>query len=209
MSVTAEREQHKDDCVKESLIAGAKASAWALASSSLLVGLANQFLPSFRSSLGVSGKTALIVSLFTVVLGPGAICGQGSRMAQCHNNDSVELKAYMTISIRLVIRGKSHFSNCIGLKTTSAVWRGASQRKYLQLRRNSMTIYKRQEGLCTAPQIAAQHQVVILKVMEHLFAKRLPLANQPYFPVGISCLWLLFSTIGAHNERMRAETQVE
>lgn len=62
MSVAAQREQHKDDCVRESLISGAKASAWALATSSLLVGLGNQFLPSFRSSLGVSGKTALIVS---------------------------------------------------------------------------------------------------------------------------------------------------
>ena len=62
MSVSAEREQHKDDCVKEALISGAKASALALGTSSLLVGVANQFLPSFRTSLGVSGKTALIVS---------------------------------------------------------------------------------------------------------------------------------------------------
>ena len=58
-----ERDQHKDECLKESLIEGAKASAWALATSGLLVGLANQFLPAFRSSLGVSGKTALIVRL--------------------------------------------------------------------------------------------------------------------------------------------------
>ena len=59
-----ERDQHKSDCLREALIEGAKASAWALATSGLLVGLANQFLPAFRSSLGVSGKTALIVRLF-------------------------------------------------------------------------------------------------------------------------------------------------
>ena len=57
-----EREQHKDDCVRQALVEGAKSSAWALATSSLLVGLANQYLPAFRTSLGVSGKTALIVS---------------------------------------------------------------------------------------------------------------------------------------------------
>lgn len=57
----SERDQHKDECLKESLIEGAKASAWAFATSGLLVGLANQYLPAFRSSLGISGKTALIV----------------------------------------------------------------------------------------------------------------------------------------------------
>jgi hypothetical protein len=57
-----EREQHKEDCVKKALVEGAKSSAWAFATASLLVGLANQYLPAFRTSLGVSGKTALIVS---------------------------------------------------------------------------------------------------------------------------------------------------
>lgn len=58
-----EREQQKEDCVRQALISGAKASAFALTVSSLVVGLANQFLPTFRTSLGVSGKTALIVSI--------------------------------------------------------------------------------------------------------------------------------------------------
>lgn len=63
MSDDAEREKHREDCVKEALVSGAKASAYALATSGLLVGLANHFWPAFRTSLGVSGKTALIVRL--------------------------------------------------------------------------------------------------------------------------------------------------
>ena len=39
-----------------------KGGAWGLGIAAGLVGMANQFLPAFRSSLGVSGKTALVVS---------------------------------------------------------------------------------------------------------------------------------------------------
>ena len=72
-----EREQHKDDCVRQALVEGAKSSAWALATSSLLVGLANQYLPAFRTSLGVSGKTALIVCCFSAQNVLGAVQHQG------------------------------------------------------------------------------------------------------------------------------------
>ncbi len=57
------RKQTQQDCVQQSLVAGGKAAGWALATAGTLVFLANQYLPAFRSSLGVSGKTALIVSL--------------------------------------------------------------------------------------------------------------------------------------------------
>ena len=56
-----DRKQTQSDCVTEAIWAGAKSSAWAGATSGSLVALANQFWPAFRSSLGVSGKTALIV----------------------------------------------------------------------------------------------------------------------------------------------------
>ena len=57
------RKKTQADCVNESIKTGAKSAAWALATSGSIVLLANQFLPTFRTSLGVSGKTALIVSL--------------------------------------------------------------------------------------------------------------------------------------------------
>ena len=65
-NVTADTERKKtqSDCVTEAIWAGAKSSAWAGATSGSLVLLANQYWPAFRSSLGVSGKTALIVSVF-------------------------------------------------------------------------------------------------------------------------------------------------
>ena len=56
------RKQTQEDCVKQSITAGAKAAAWVGATSGTAVFLANQYLPAFRSALGVSGKTALIVS---------------------------------------------------------------------------------------------------------------------------------------------------
>jgi len=56
------RKKTQADCVNESIKTGAKSAAWALATSGSIVLLANQFLPTFRTSLGVSGKTALIVS---------------------------------------------------------------------------------------------------------------------------------------------------
>ena len=57
-----ERKKTQSDCVTEAIWAGAKSSAWAGATSGSIVLLANQYWPAFRSSLGVSGKTALIVS---------------------------------------------------------------------------------------------------------------------------------------------------
>ncbi len=57
------RKKTQEDCVHQSLVAGGKAAAWALATAGTVVFLANQYLPTFRTSLGVSGKTALIVSL--------------------------------------------------------------------------------------------------------------------------------------------------
>lgn len=57
------RKQTQDECVRQSLAAGAKAAGWAFATAGTIVFLANQYLPAFRTSLGVSGKTALIVSL--------------------------------------------------------------------------------------------------------------------------------------------------
>ncbi|CAL8467573.1 g7111 [Coccomyxa elongata] len=56
------RKKTQEDCVHQSLVAGGKAAAWALATAGTVVFLANQYLPTFRTSLGVSGKTALIVS---------------------------------------------------------------------------------------------------------------------------------------------------
>jgi hypothetical protein len=56
------RKQTQEDCVKQSITAGGKAAAWAFATAGTIVFLANQYLPGFRTSLGVSGKTALIVS---------------------------------------------------------------------------------------------------------------------------------------------------
>ena len=57
------KKTHKEDCVHQSLVAGGKAAGWALATAGAIVFMANQYLPAFRTSLGVSGKTALIVSL--------------------------------------------------------------------------------------------------------------------------------------------------
>ena len=56
-----ERKKTQSDCVTEAIWAGAKSSAWAGATSASAVLLANQYWPAFRTSLGVSGKTALIV----------------------------------------------------------------------------------------------------------------------------------------------------
>ncbi|KAK9828070.1 hypothetical protein WJX81_008066 [Elliptochloris bilobata] len=56
------RKQAQDICVREALVEGAKAAAWAGGISGSAVFLANHFLLSFRRALGVSGKTALIVT---------------------------------------------------------------------------------------------------------------------------------------------------
>ena len=55
--------QARDSCVQEAIRGGFIAGITALAAAGLSVGLANHFWPAFRSSLGVSGKTALIVSI--------------------------------------------------------------------------------------------------------------------------------------------------
>ena len=61
MSSATERQAVQKDCVNEAIWAGAKSAAWAGAIAGLAVGLAHQFSQTFRTSLGVSGKTALIV----------------------------------------------------------------------------------------------------------------------------------------------------
>ena len=65
-SADTERRKTQSDCVTEAIWAGAKSSAWAGATSASVVLLANQYWPAFRSSLGVSGKTALIVSFISI-----------------------------------------------------------------------------------------------------------------------------------------------
>lgn len=59
---TPERKADQESCVKESLLAGAKGGLWGFGVSTLVVGLSNHFSPSFRTRLGVSGKTALAVT---------------------------------------------------------------------------------------------------------------------------------------------------
>src|SRR5689334_16874601 len=62
MSADNERRTVKEDCVREALIAGAKSSLVALACSGTAVLAAHTFWPAFRRGLGVSGRTALVVS---------------------------------------------------------------------------------------------------------------------------------------------------
>ncbi len=56
------RKQIEDECTKEAWKAGATASATALGLAGATIGGANYFFHGFRTSLGVSGKAALIVS---------------------------------------------------------------------------------------------------------------------------------------------------
>jgi hypothetical protein len=62
---TPERAAEQDSCVKESLIAGFKGGMWGFGVSSLIVALSNHYSPKFRTSLNVSGKTALAVRHLT------------------------------------------------------------------------------------------------------------------------------------------------
>ncbi|KAK9805997.1 hypothetical protein WJX73_002552 [Symbiochloris irregularis] len=57
-----DRQAKKDECVRQALIAGGKGAAWGLAGGALSIGTLQQFSPGFRRSLGISGKTALVVS---------------------------------------------------------------------------------------------------------------------------------------------------
>ena len=57
-----DRAAKKEDCVREALVAGGKGALFGFVGSAAVVGAANHFSQSFRSSLGVSGKTALVVS---------------------------------------------------------------------------------------------------------------------------------------------------
>jgi hypothetical protein len=59
---TEERKADQDSCVKESLTAGVKGGLWGFGTATSIVALANHFSSGFRTSLGVSGKTALAVS---------------------------------------------------------------------------------------------------------------------------------------------------
>ncbi|KAK9816847.1 hypothetical protein WJX72_006027 [[Myrmecia] bisecta] len=61
--MSADARQHaKNECASLALQEGLKAAAWAGAVSGTLVAAAHTYWPGFRKSLGVSGKTALIVS---------------------------------------------------------------------------------------------------------------------------------------------------
>lgn len=56
------RKQIETDCVAEAWRTGAKSAITALGVAGAAVGGANYFFQGFRSSLGVSGKAALVVS---------------------------------------------------------------------------------------------------------------------------------------------------
>lgn len=62
MSSLEERRAAKDTCVRRGLIAGGKGALSGFLGGAAVVGAANHFSSGFRSSLGVSGKTALVVS---------------------------------------------------------------------------------------------------------------------------------------------------
>ena len=57
-----ERESHKDDCTSLAIKEASKSAAWAIATSGILVSIANGLSPTFQRALGVSGKAALVVS---------------------------------------------------------------------------------------------------------------------------------------------------
>lgn len=62
-SASAEDQQaQRDECVRQALIAGGKGGAWGFLGGAVSVGTLNQFSAGFRRSLGISGKTALVVS---------------------------------------------------------------------------------------------------------------------------------------------------
>ena len=56
------RKKIQDDCTAEAWAVGVKSAFTALAVAGLAVGGANTFFNGFRTSLGVSGKAALVVS---------------------------------------------------------------------------------------------------------------------------------------------------
>jgi len=62
MMDTQEREEHRSSCVMESIAAGLKSAAVAVTGSGAAVYCANRYWTGFRTRLGVSGKTALVVS---------------------------------------------------------------------------------------------------------------------------------------------------
>ena len=69
MSTVKEREQEEEhrrqvqeQCTSEAATAGFKAAGAALVAAALAVGAANTYAPGFRRALGISGKTALVVS---------------------------------------------------------------------------------------------------------------------------------------------------
>ena len=57
-----EREAHRDDCTTLAIKEASKSAGWALATSGILVSVANGISPTFQRALGVSGKAALVVS---------------------------------------------------------------------------------------------------------------------------------------------------
>ncbi len=56
-----EREAHKEDCTSLAIKEASKSAGWALATSGILVSVANGISPAFQRALGVSGKAALVV----------------------------------------------------------------------------------------------------------------------------------------------------
>ncbi|KAK9825312.1 hypothetical protein WJX74_008390 [Apatococcus lobatus] len=69
MSTVKEREQEEEQrrqvqeqCTSEAATAGFKAAGAALVAAAVAVGAANTYAPGFRRALGISGKTALVVS---------------------------------------------------------------------------------------------------------------------------------------------------
>ena len=94
MSTVKEREKEEEDrrqvqeqCTSEAATAGFKAAGAALVAAAVAVGAANTYAPGFRRGLGISGKTALVVSVlhpageensaydFMHVMRPGPIDG--------------------------------------------------------------------------------------------------------------------------------------
>lgn len=78
------RKQIESDCVSEAWKIGAKSAATALGLAGAAVGGANYFFHGFRTSLGVSGKAALVVSLIYVPFKTSDACMQaGTVLYKC------------------------------------------------------------------------------------------------------------------------------
>lgn len=72
------RKQIETDCVAEAWRTGATSAATALGVAGAAVGGANYFFQGFRSSLGVSGKAALVVSHVRGLFNLRCVCMLGA-----------------------------------------------------------------------------------------------------------------------------------